>query len=65
MSQLPPDKSLTVTLPAQDWSTVLAGLHELPAKYSFNLIVRLQEQFAAQAPQGQQAENGVEAERTT
>lgn len=62
--QFPPEKILTVTLHAQEWGTVLAGLHELPAKFSLSVIARLQEQFDAQAPRGQPAENGIETEQT-
>jgi hypothetical protein len=32
----------TVTLPAADWQTILAGLYELPAKFSVPVINRLQ-----------------------
>lgn len=56
---------LRVTLRADEWGVILTGLNELPAKFSYQLINRLQEQFATQAPREQQIENGLEAERAT
>jgi hypothetical protein len=42
MTMTDPTQSQTITLPAQDWQTVLAALYELPAKYSVPVITRLQ-----------------------
>lgn len=35
-------QSQTITLPLNDWQTVLAALYELPAKFSVPVITRLQ-----------------------
>jgi hypothetical protein len=37
-----PTQSQTVTLPAADWHTILAGLYELPGKFGIPVIARLQ-----------------------
>jgi len=37
-----PDETITVTLPASDWPTILAGLYELPMKHSAPVANRLQ-----------------------
>ena len=37
-----PDEVITVTLPASDYPTLLAGLYELPGKFGIPVISRLQ-----------------------
>lgn len=46
-----PDETITITLPASDWPTLLAGLYELPMKHSAPVANRLQQALAeAQKP---------------
>ena len=50
-----PDKTITLTLSANDVNIILAGLLELPAKVSLDVIGRVKQQgdaqMAAQEPQ--------------
>ena len=41
-----PDEVITVTLPASDYQTLLAGLYELPGKFGIPVISRLQAALA-------------------
>ena len=41
-----PDEVITVTLPASDYQTLLAGLYELPGKFGIPVIGRLQTALA-------------------
>ena len=41
-----PDEVITVTLPASDYPTLLAGLYELPGKFGIPVISRLQQAMA-------------------
>jgi len=46
-----PDETISVTLPASDYQTLLAGLMELPGKFGIPVINRLQTALAeAQKP---------------
>ena len=49
------DKTITLTLPVNDVNIILAGLLELPAKVSLDVIGRVKQQgdaqMAAQEPQ--------------
>lgn len=49
MNQFPPERLLHVTLQAQEWNIVMTALFELPAKASYNVIGRLQQQFNDQS----------------
>jgi hypothetical protein len=39
----------TITLPVADWQTILAGLYELPGKFGFPVITRLQAELTKPA----------------
>jgi hypothetical protein len=43
-----PDETITVTLPANDFQTIIAGLLELPGKYGNPVIGRLQAELQQQ-----------------
>jgi hypothetical protein len=48
---MPDEQTYTITLPVQDWQTMLAGLYELPMKLSAATANRLQIALAeAQRP---------------
>ena len=50
------DKTLTLTLTPQDVNIILAGLLELPAKVSLDVIGRVKQQGDAQMQEPQPAE---------
>lgn len=51
-----PDKTITLTLSANDVNIILAGLLELPAKVSLDVIGRVKQQGDAQMQEPQPAE---------
>lgn len=47
-----PNQMLTVTLPATDWNTVLAGLQELPMRIAAQLRQQTEPNGSAPKPNG-------------
>lgn len=52
------DKTITLTLPVNDVNVILAGLLELPAKVSLEVIGRVKQQGDAQMQQQPGESNG-------
>lgn len=52
------DKTITLTLPVNDVNVILAGLLELPAKVSLEVIGRVKQQGDAQMQQQPEESNG-------
>lgn len=50
MSDSNQQQSQSVTLPASDWHTILAGLYELPGKFGVPVIARLQAELHRMPP---------------
>ena len=49
MQPISPDQKLTVTLSAQEWNTVMAGLNELPHRIARPVFDRIGQQLQQQS----------------